>query len=362
LLRPPSVPLMAKKSKKAVPKNNPWLRRVAVAIACLLAGALVLAAYLLMGPNTAPFGDKKYFYIPTGSTYKDVLGGLQSQGIIQSTTTFDLAAQRLDYPKRVKAGKYEIKKGMSNLDILRMLRSGKQVPVRLVINKLRTKQDFIRLLSLNLEADSTILKNMLEDPVYLRQFGLNPHTALAAIVPDTYEFYWNTSASTAFEKLESYRKKFWSTERRAQAEKIGLTPNEVTVLASIVEEETNRHDEKPLMASVYINRLRRNMKLGADPTVKFALGDFSIRRISGDMLRNPSPYNTYVHYGLPPGPICTPSPKSINAVLNAAQTTYLFFCAKPDLSGYHDFSTTYEEHLKYARNYHKWLNSRNIQK
>lgn len=345
---------------KAKHQRSPWLRRIAVAIACLLAGGIVLAAYLLMGPNTKPFGDTKYFYVRTGSNYKSVLEGLKEQGIINSAATFNIVARRLEYPSRVKAGRYEIKKGMSNLDIVRILRSGRQAPVRLVINKLRTKEDFVRLISRNLEADSLTMKALLADPVYLRQFGLDTNTVMSAVIPNTYEFFWNTSAVNVFEKLEDNFEKFWTTERKAKATALGLSRTEVITLASIVEEETNRHDEKPAMASVYLNRLRIGMRLGADPTVKFALKDFGLRRIRGEHLAFDSPYNTYRYSGLPPGPICTPSIKSIDAVLTPADTEYLYFCARPDLSGYHDFASNYKEHMQNARAYQKWLNSRNI--
>lgn len=348
------------KRTKAKNTNSPWVRRIAVVAACLLAGGMVLAAYLLMGPNTKSFGDKKYFYVPTGSSYQDVLKGLQEQDIVRSVSTFNLVARRLDYPTRVKAGRYEIKKGMGNLEIVRILRSGRQSPVKLVINKLRLKEDFIRLVSTNLEADSVAMRAILEDPVHLRQFGLDTNTVMCAIVPNTYEFYWNTSAGKVFSKLEDAYEAFWNDERRAKASALGLRPTEVTTLASIVEEETNRHDEKPAIASVYLNRLRKGMKLGADPTVKYAMKNFTLRRIWGSYLEYDSPYNTYRYSGLPPGPICTPSSKSIDAVLTPADTEYLYFCARADGSGYHAFASTYKEHLENARAYQKALNARGV--
>ncbi|RPE05628.1 endolytic transglycosylase MltG [Chitinophaga lutea] len=348
------------KRTKAQNTNSPWIRRIAVILACLLAGGMVLAAYLLMGPNTKSFGDKKYFYVPTGSSYDDVLKGLEEQGIVRSVSTFNVVARRLDYPARVKAGRYEIKKGMGNLEIVRILRSGRQSPVKLVINKLRLKEDFIRLVSTNLEADSAAMKAILEDGVYLRQFGLDTNTVMCAILPNTYEFYWNTNAGKVFDKIESAYENFWTDERQAKAAKLGLRPTEVTVLASIVEEETNKHDEKPAIASVYLNRLRQGMKLGADPTVKFAMKNFALKRIWGSYLEFDSPYNTYRYSGLPPGPICTPSAKSIDAVLTPADTEYLYFCARADFSGYHAFASTYKEHLENAKEYQKALNARGV--
>ncbi|WP_298714080.1 endolytic transglycosylase MltG [Chitinophaga sp.] len=340
--------------------TSPWVRRIAIIGACLIAGALVVAAYLLMGPNTRSFGDKKYFYVPTGSRYEDVLRGLSEQEIISSSSTFNLVARQLGYPSRVKAGRYEIRKGMSNLEIVRILRSGKQSPVKLVINKLRLKNDFIRLVSNNLEADSAAMRAILEDPVYLRQFGLDTTTVMAAVMPNTYEFYWNTPAAKVFDKISDAYETFWNDTRKQKAAALNLTPVQVTVLASIVEEETNRNDEKPVIASVYLNRLKKGMRLGADPTVKFALQNFALRRIYNTHLEYDSPYNTYRYYGLPPGPICTPSARSIDAVLTPAETDYLFFAARPDGSGYHSFAVTFKEHLENARAYQKGLNARGI--
>jgi UPF0755 protein len=249
---------------------------------------------------------------------------------------------------------------MSNYNIVRLLRSGRQTPVKLVINKLRTKHDFITYISSNLEADSIVLKQMFADPVYLAQFGLDTNTAMCAVIPDTYEFFWNTTADKAFRKIAGYYTKYWTRERKEKAKAHGLSPQQVIIIASIVDEETNKNDEKGNVASVYINRYRTGMKLQADPTVKFAVGDFSIRRVTGVHLQTNSPYNTYMYAGLPPGPVCTPSKKSIDAVLNAPQTKYIYFCAKEDFSGYHRFATNYIDHMKNARLYQQALDARGI--
>jgi UPF0755 protein len=241
---------------------------------------------------------------------------------------------------------------------VKLLRSGKQAPVDLVINKLRTKDDFVRKICTNLEADSVVLRSLMQDPVYLRQFGLDTNTVMCAVLPNTYEFYWNTGAEAVFKKLEKGREEFWTPERKEKAKALGLTPNEVTILGSIVEEESNKNDEKPLIASVYLNRYRKNMRLQADPTVKFALQDFGLKRIRENHTLFDSPYNTYRYFGLPPGPICTPSTKTLNAVLNTPETDYLYFCARSDFSGYHAFAATYAEHLVNARKYQAELNKR----
>ena len=201
---------------------------------------------------------------------------------------------------------------------------------------------------------------MLHDPVYLSQFGLDTNTAMCAVMPDTYEFWWNTSADKAYRKLAKYYKDYWTPERKQKAQARNLTPPEVITLASIVDEETNNNAEKPQIASVYLNRMKEGMRLQADPTVKFAVGDFTIKRITSAITGTPSPYNTYYTAGLPPGPICTPSRKSIEAVLNPAETNYLYFCAKEDFSGSHRFAATYAEHMKNASLYQRALNERNI--
>jgi len=331
----------------------------------LWAGAalVIIALYGLLkifGPNTGSMSEGEYLYIRTGSTYADVKEALKEGGFIRNMASFDLLAKKANYPARVYAGKYHIEKGMSNYDIVRLLRSGRQIPVKIVINKLRTKQDFIQLISTNLEADSMVLRQMFADTIYLAQFGLDTSTVMCAVLPDTYEFFWNTGADKAFRKIARYYKEYWTEERKAKAKAHGLTPVKSIIVASIVEEETNKNDEKGNIASVYINRNRIGMRLQADPTVKFAVGDFTIRRITGTHLATISPYNTYMYAGLPPGPICTPSKKSIEAVLNAPDTKYLYFCAKEDFSGYHRFATNLAEHAKNARLYQQALNARGI--
>ncbi|KAA2243447.1 endolytic transglycosylase MltG [Chitinophaga agrisoli] len=352
---------MAKKKSKSKQSNKGrWIRRVLVLICALIAGVAVYVGYRVFGPNTKAFSDKKYFYVRTGSTYRDVLEALDEQEIVRSRTSFDWVARQLDYPSRVKAGRYQIKPGMSNFEIARLLRSGKQAPVTIVITKLRTREDLVRKLSTNLEADSNTLRALTEDQVYLRQFGLDSNTFMCAVVPNTYEYYWNTSAEAAFTKLEKAKEEFWTEARKDKARHLGLTINQLITLAAIVEEETNKNDEKPLIASVYLNRFRKGMPLQADPTVKFALQNFALKRIRQGHLEFDSPYNTYRYSGLPPGPICTPSIKTLDAVLNTPETDYLYFCAKWDFSGYHAFAATYQEHLENAHKYQAELNKRGL--
>ncbi|KXK42755.1 MAG: aminodeoxychorismate lyase [Bacteroidetes bacterium OLB11] len=266
----------------------------------------------------------------------------------------------MSLPKNIHAGRYEIKKGMGNFEIVKMLKQGHQSPVKLVINKLRTKEDIINKLSSQLEPDTDKWKSLFIDTQFLQENKIDSNQIQVLILPNTYQVYWNTPPKKVFEKLTAYTNKFWNETRIAKAKQLNLTPVQVSIIASIVEEETNKNDEKPNIASVYINRYKKGMKLEADPTVKFAIGNFSLKRILNVHLKYESPYNTYFKIGLPPGPICTPSEKSIDAVLNAAETNYLFFCAKEDFSGYHNFASTYSEHLVNAKKFQNALNQRGI--
>lgn len=336
------------------------MKKVLLVLFLLLLVVGGFIAFKLFGPNTGPMSKGNYLYIHTGATYDDVKRELQDGGYINDIWAFQLLAERADYPARVKAGKYKVNNGMSIYNLVRMLRSGRQEPVKLVINKLRTEDDFVRFVCTKLEADSAKMRQLLADNNYLSGFGLGDNTAMCAVIPDTYEFYWNTSAEKAFGKIAGYYNQFWTDERKQKAKAQGLTQQQVSILASIVDEETNKNDEKGNVASVYMNRLKKGMRLQADPTVKFAIGDFSIKRITGVHTAYGSPYNTYAVAGLPPGPICTPSKKSIDAVLNAPATDYIYFCAKEDFSGYHRFASNYAEHMKNAKLYQQALNARGI--
>lgn len=346
----------AQKGKKKKGGTGIWILLSVLLI--IVAGSAV--AYKVFGPNTGDMRKGEYLYIPTGASYMLVLDELVAGGYIDDVASFDILAKRANYPDMVKAGKFKIKKGTSNYDLIRQLRSGRQEPVKLVINKLRTKEDFIEIVSAHLEPDSTEISDILNDNIFLTTHGFDTNTAIAAVVPDTYEFYWNTSAEKVYTRLVEYYNRYWNEERKQQAFEKSLTPIQVITLASIVEEESNKNDERPTIASVYINRLKLNMALQADPTLKFAVNDFTIKRVLDIHKEHISPYNTYKNTGLPPGPICTPSKASIDAVLNAKETDYLYFCAREDFSGYHNFASNYNEHMKNARAYQKALNEAGI--
>lgn len=270
---------------------------------------------------------------------------------------FDLTSKAFHYDKAVKAGRYKIADGTSIISLVRMLKAAHQSPVKLVINKIRTKEDLAKKLGDNFEPDSTAIIAFLDNTDTLLKYKLDTNTVLTSIIPNTYSILWNTSISKIFRKLFTEQEKFWNSKRKEEANNLHLSEREVYTLASIVEEETNMDADKGKIASVYINRLNRGMRLSADPTVKFALRNFGLRRILISQTQFSSPYNTYTVSGLPPGPICTPSVKTIDAVLNAPVTNYLFFVARPDRSGLSNFAESYEEHKKYAQVYQHWLDS-----
>jgi UPF0755 protein len=321
----------------------------------LVAAVMLIAIGLVFGrsyyTSNTLLKQKKYLYIPTGANFADVEKLLRSGDFLKDAESFASLAKRMNYTNKVKPGRYEILPGMSNWTLVRMLRSGNQKPVQLVLRKYRLQKDIASKISNNLEADSITLLQLLNDNKFLAQYGLDSNTSIVAFTPNTYEFYWNSSAEKVFEKIANSYKKFWTDEKIALAKKQNLTPAQVMTLASIVDEETTNVSEKDKIASVYLNRLRQGIKLDADPTCKYAVGDFNIKRVLTKHTQVVSPYNTYLVPGLPPGPICTPSPSSVEAVLHPAQTDYLFFCASETLKQEHRFAASYAEHQKNAERF-----------
>ena len=285
------------------------------------------------------------------------MDSLAANKIMNHEVIFEWLAERMGYWDNIRPGKYEIKKGTSVLSLVRMLRNGQQTPVNLVIKKLRTKEDFARLVGNRFECDSADMIAFFSCITEaITKAGLTSETVMTAILPDTYTYLWNTTPQKIFAKLKQEHDKFWNTERKNKASQLGLTPVTATILASIVEEETTAQKEKGTVASVYLNRIAKGMPLQADPTVKFALKDFGLKRIYEKHLSVESPYNTYRNTGLPPGPICTPQKKTIEAVITAPQTDFIYFVASPAFDGTHDFSVTYGEHLLKAKKYQQALN------
>lgn len=315
--------------------------------------------YVFFVPNIkSEEGQNSYLYIYDNSSFHVVKDSLEQHLVVPST--FNLAARLMKYGKKIRPGRYELKNGMNNFTLIRKLRNGSQSPVRLTFNNIRTKEQLARRLSKQLMADSASIVQLLSDSIFLSQYGFNTYNSVSIFIPDTYEIFWDSDASEIFERMLKEYKKFWTTERKTKAAQIPLTLTEVSTLASIVEEESNLSKERPVIAGLYINRLRKNMPLQADPTLKFAYGDFSLRRVGGELLRTNSPYNTYKNTGLPPGPIRITTANAIDAVLNYKNHDYIFMCAKETLNGEHNFAVSWAEHQQNARRYQQALNARNI--
>lgn len=315
---------------------------------------------IFFGPNVTKEEGAYPLFIPTGATFDSVLAIITRDTALKDVSGFEWLARKMEYDKNVKPGRYLLTKGMTNKDIVRKLRAGNQDPVQVYFNKYRTKRDLAAFAATKLELDTGELLTILNDSLFLAQHDFSPHNSISAFISDKYEFYWNTSAQKLFEKMLKEYDNFWNVSRQAKARNKNLTPHEVMTLASIVEEETNNNPEKPRIAGVYLNRLKNGMKLQADPTVKFALQDFALRRVTLRHTHFESPYNTYLNTGLPPGPICIPSKESIEAVLNAETHDYLFFCAKGDGSGTHLFAKTYRDHVNNANRYRRQLDASGI--
>lgn len=293
--------------------------------------------------------------IPTGSDFSRVMDTLRAGDLLRNETLFRAMARAKGLDRRVSPGRYELKQGMCYSEVINRIQSGLQSPVRITFHNIRTMDRLAAVLSRQIELDSMTLMEAFTNDSIVAAYGYTPQTFMAMFIPNTYEVYWNCSVDDLLQRMKRESDRFWAS-RDAKLARCGLTRNEVITLASIVYEETKRQSEMPVVAGVYINRLRRGMPLQADPTVKFALGDFSLRRILYKHLEVDSPYNTYRVTGLPPGPICMPSIAAIDAVLNYQEHDYLYFCAKEDLSGAHSFARTLAEHNRNARAYAAALN------
>lgn len=301
-----------------------------------------------------------YIFIEPSTKYNEVITQIKDQVNLPSEKLFQIISERMKYPESIKTGRYAISDGMTMPEIIRMLRSGNQSAVKLTFNNMRTKENLAGRISEQLMLDSLTLLNMLNSETNLKSLGFDTNTIVAMFIPNTYEVYWDTSIDKLMNRMKNEYSTFWNESRKAKAKQVGLSPIEVSILASIVEEEATYSDEYPIVAGLYLNRLKRGQRLEADPTVKFALNDFSLRRILYKHLEVESPYNTYRNEGLPPGPIRVPSIKGIDATLSPQDHKYLFMCAKEDLSGRHNFATTHAEHVRNAARYQRALNEKKI--
>jgi UPF0755 protein len=332
-------------------------KKIIITVLILSMGIGGYVGFTLFKPEVS---NKKntIFYIKEGDDVSTVKENLVYQQYIGGSG-FDLAAKLLRY-KKVKPGRYLLKDGMSMYQLVRMLRSGKQAPVKVVITKERTKEAFAGKFGKRFDVtfDSLAMINFLNNNDLLKKYGVDSNTVMAIIMPDTYLANWISTPEKIIDQLFKSYQSYWTEERKKKADSLKLTAVQVFTLASIVEEETLNKTDKYKIASTYLNRIRIGMKLQADPTVKFALKDFSIKRVTGTHLKKDSPYNTYMYAGLPPGPICTPSVESIEAVLNAPETEYLYFVASSKFDGSSVFTTNFEDHIKYAKLYQQELTRR----
>jgi len=342
-----------------------FLKKVFIILALLLIAGGGITGWefykIIYQPNVSLKGQKTAFiYIPTGANINTVKSILSETGIVVDINSFEWVAERKKYKDKIYPGKYLIKAGMNNNKLVNLLRSGEQVPVKLVINNFRKKEEVISLAGKQLEADSNKLFAMFNDEEFLNRYDLNAENAATFFIPNTYQFNWNTSAEQFLERMHKEHQKFWTEERKAKAKALKLSEAQVSILASIVEKETRKRFEMPRIAGVYLNRLRKGMLLQADPTLVFASGNFNINRVLNVHKEIDSPYNTYKYAGLPPGPICIPDARSIDAVLNYEKHDYLYFCANPDMTSTHVFAQTYDQHLVNARKFQQELNKRKI--
>ena len=333
------------------------MKKTFIIISIVLLIIIITTAWIVLAPATKFSNTSRYLYVRSfPSAQEQIMYQLDTGNIIRSTATFNLLAKQSNAWQHVKPGRFEIKKGESIYSLMRTLRNNHQSAVRLTIKKLRVAEDLAKAVGKNFSTDSLTSLQFLSNNDSLTEFDVDTNTLMTLIIPDTYFLNWNTSLKNILLRLKEEQKKFWQKNREQKAAQFNLSTTQVYILASIVEEETNRNDEKGNIASVYLNRFQQGMPLAADPTIKFALKQFALKRIYYGNLKTPSPYNTYINKGLPPGPICTPQVVTIDAVLNAPRTDYLFFVAKSDFSGYHQFTNNYAEHEKYAKLYQQSLN------
>ena len=344
------------------------LKKILTIIAVAVISVLIVYGFILMrqifSANTK-FAEKElYVYIPTDSKYEDVKKIIAPY--VENMDRFETVANKRDYPENVKPGRFLFTKGMNSYDLVKTLRLN--VPVNLAFNNQERLENLAGRVGSQIEADSLSLLKSFKDSIFLKENGFNEENVLAMFIPNTYELYWNTSADKFRDKMIKEYRNFWNKERVAKAAKQGLSPIEATILASIVHKESVKKDERPRIAGVYLNRLRAQMPLQADPTVIYAIkkksNDFDqvIKRVFYNDLTMSHPYNTYMNLGLPPGPIAMPDITALEAVLNPEKNNYIYFCASVDRFGYHEFAATLEEHNKNAKKYSDWINSQGVKR
>ena len=333
-------------------------------IVALIAVAVVSSGvmFALVKSPVVSLSETAYIYVYPEDTSDSIINKVKAVANPSSVLGFKILAKHNNFDERKRSGKFAINDNDSWHAIYGRIVRKEQTPVSVVVPSVRTFDQLSKAVSEQLMFDSLALQEFFESAVFMKQIGYTKDTYLSLIIPNTYEFYWNVEPEQFVIRMMKERKKFWNSERTAKAEALGMTPAEVATLASIVDEETNNNAEKPVVAGLYINRLKRNIPLQADPTVKFALGDFARKRILLADLEVESPYNTYKNAGLPPGPIRIPTIAAIESVLNYARHNYIYMCAKEDFSGTHNFAVTLAEHNANAKRYQAALNKLNIKK
>jgi UPF0755 protein len=347
---------MKKKTKTLV-----WILSLLIIISAGIGGFFAYKYYNKIYGSNVVINDETILLIPTGTSYQELLNMLEQKGFVKDIEDFKWVAEQKEFNK-VRPGRYRLSSEVSSYnDLVNFLRSAEQEPVMVTINSVRTINQLAGKVAPFFESDSADFCRAFNDEGIHNKYGFKSERFLTMFITNTYEFYWNTSAEDFVERMAVEYKKFWNDNRKAKASSLNLSQSDVSVLASIVQEEQNRFpDERPAIAGVYINRLKKGMKLEADPTLKFAWGDFALKRVLNRHKEINSPYNTYKYANLPPGPICLPETSSIEAVLNYEKHEYIFMCAKDDLSGYHSFAKTNAQHEQNARRYHKKLNELGI--
>ncbi len=344
-----------------------YIKKILVIIVLLGAvgmGAFAWYVYSTAFTGNTAFNNKEaHVYIPSNATMNEVLTELEP--LIKDSESFLTIADQKKYTSNIKPGHFIIKKGMTNNDIINTLRS-RNIPINIKFNNQERLEDLASHISKQIEADSLSLLEAMQDPAFLNEVGLNEDIALSLYIPNTYEFYWNSSAETFRDRMKTEYERFWNETRTQKAKNLNLTKEQVMALAAIVQKETAKVDERPRVAGVYLNRLKVGMLLQADPTVIYAIkresGDYNqvIKRVLYKDLELDSPYNTYKYAGVPPGPITMPDISSINAVLNPETHDYYYFVADVTNFGYHKFAKNLAQHNANKVEYVRWVNSQGV--
>lgn len=354
-------------SKRRKKKGKSAVRGFFLFLLLLLFISIGGGLFLLLRP--AGVAEKEaYLYVTDTTSLARVFQQVEKGLVLRNPRIFRQVAHLWRIEEGIRPGKYKLSPSQNMLQIIREIKYGEQVPVRVQLKGARTQQELISALTENLQITPSEVAQRLEDPSFCSALGFDTITIRCLFMPDAEggsqssetPLYWNTSADSLIYHFKKRYDAFWTSQRKEKAQKEGFTPVEISIIASIVQEESNKKQEHPLIAGLYINRLRKGMKLQADPTARYAVGDFTVKRIGKHHIRFVSPYNTYIVSGLPPGPICYPQQSTIDSVLNYAEHDYIFMCAKADFSGFHTFASTFEEHLRNARLYQKELDRNNI--